>query len=361
MKIKYYKNFEEDRRPSMDQYANRLITHQSKKYKSHQIDFFKPKLNFFSKLILSKAWQMRYARYISYPNQIKKLPIHDIAHICDHQYGHIYPYLNSKLKFITVHDLVPLVFQKKLNKNPILGKFSLSKLKLFTKVFAISENTKNDIIKFTDCPEDKIEVIMETAEDFFDNNPIDKNDVCKKYNIPINKKKILISGNIFYKNIDIAYKVLEKLYQIDKDIIFIHIGSGNKNINISENIKNNVVRLPFIDKKEIPNIYKISDILFFPSIYEGFGMPLLEAMSCGTPVICSDNSSLPEVVGDVALMSNCNDVDKFTKNILEILNNNELYLSMVNKSQIRAKIFNPDKFHNNIIRIYQEELDKLDF
>lgn len=304
---------------------------------------------------------MRYARYMLYPNQIKKLPEHDIAHICDHQYGNLYPYLNSKLKFITVHDLVPLIFQEKLNKNPLLGKFSLSKLKLFTKVFAISKNTKNDIIKFTDCPEEKIEVIMESTEDFFDNSSIDKKKICKKYNIPFDKKKILISGNIFYKNNDVAYKVLEKLNHIDKNIIFIHIGSGNKNIKISDHLKNYVIKLPFVDKKEVPNIYKVIDILFFPSIYEGFGMPLLEAMSCGVPVICSNNSSLPEVVGDAALMSNCNDVEKFTIDILKILNDKELYLSMVNRSLKRAEIFNPSKFHDNIIKIYQEELDKLNF
>ncbi len=360
MKIKYYKNFVEDYRPSMDQYANRLIKHQSEKYKNFQIDFFQPKLNFFSKLILSNAWKMRYARYILYPSQIKKLPKHDIAHICDHQYGNLYPYLNSKLKFITVHDLIPLVFQKKLNKNPLLGKFSLSKLKLFTKVFTISENTKNDIIKFTDCPKEKIEVIMQTTEDFFNDSPIEKKNVCKKYNIPIDKKKILISGKNFYKNNEIAYKVLEKLNNINKNIILIHIGSGNKNINIPKYLKNYVIRLPFIDKKEISNIYKISDILFFPSIYEGFGTPLLEAMSCGIPVVCSNNSSLPEVVGDAALMSNCDDIDKFTKNIIEILNNKELYLSMSNKSLTRAKIFNPEKFHNNIIKIYKEELKKIE-
>ena len=67
---------------------------------------------------------MRYARYVSYPKQIKITSTH-IAHICDHQYAHLYPYINSNLKFITVHDLVPLVFEKKLKHNPKLFKFSL--------------------------------------------------------------------------------------------------------------------------------------------------------------------------------------------------------------------------------------------
>ena len=105
--------------------------------------------------------------------------------------------------------------------------------------------------------------------------------------------------------------------------------------------------------------------MFFPSIYEGFGTPLLEAMSCGIPVVCSNNSSLPEVVGDAALMSNCDDIDKFTKNIIEILNNKELYLSLANKSLTRAKIFKSsvesiNLFHNNIIKIYKEELKKIE-
>tara|TARA_Y100000746_G_C15435283_1_gene420365 strand:+ start:465 stop:1541 length:1077 start_codon:yes stop_codon:yes gene_type:complete len=357
MKIKYYLNFEKENRTSMDNYAQRLINYQKKNYKNSEIDFYKPKINYFSNLLLPKIWMMRYSRYISYPKQIKKIPMHDISHVCDHQYAHLFPYLNSKIKFVTVHDLIPLVFQKRLNKNPLLNKYTFSKLKFFTKVFARSENTKKDIVKYTDCPEKKIEVILDNAEDYFDNLPINKNDVLKKYNIPSDKKKILISGNIFYKNHNISYKVLKNLITINKNIIFVHIGCGKENI-VSSDIKNNIIQLPFVERKEIPSIYKICDVLFFPSIYEGFGLPILEAMSCGIPVVCSDNSSIPEVAGDAALMSSCNDIDKFTKNILYILNNEEVYLSMVNKSLLRSKNFSSDKFNNNIIRIYEEELNK---
>ena len=99
--------------------------------------------------------EMRYSRYVSYPKQIKKLPHHDIA-IFVIINMHLHPYINSSLKFITVHDLVPLVFEKKLKHNPKLLKFSLKNLKFFNKVFAISNNTKNDIIGYTDCPEEKL-------------------------------------------------------------------------------------------------------------------------------------------------------------------------------------------------------------
>ena len=86
-------------------------------------------------------------------------------------------------------------------------------------------------------------------------------------------------------------------------------------------------------------------------------MPILEAMICGIPVVCSNNSSLPEVAGDAAMMSDCYDVNKFTKNILEILSNNELYFSMVSKSIKRSKKFSSERFHSNILSIYEEEMD----
>lgn len=359
MKIIYYSNFDEENRVSMNAFAEKLTNNQRNIYQQGEIELYKPKINYISNSILPDLWKMRYARYISYPNQIKKLPLHDISHVCDHQYGHLYSHLNGKLKFITVHDLVPLIFHKKLKKNPILNKYSLSKLKYFTKVLAVSENTKRDILKFTDCPESKIEVINNHIENFFDNSPIDQNHILKKFNIPFNKKKILITGSIFYKNHEVSYKVLENILKTNNDIIFIHIGSNKEN-NIPNNLADKIIRIPFIERKEIPNIYKICDILFFPSIYEGFGLPLLEAMSCGIPVVCSDKSSIPEVIGEDALLSDCNNVEKFTADILNILNNKEFYLSMVTKSLQRAKKFNVERFYNNINRIYKEELKKID-
>ena len=82
----------------------------------------------------------------------------------------------------------------------------MSKLKLFAKVFTISENTKNDIIRFTDCPKEKIEVIMQTTEDFFNNSPIEKKMSVKNIIFRLIKKNINFWKN-FYKNNEIAYKV----------------------------------------------------------------------------------------------------------------------------------------------------------
>ena len=357
MKIKYYKNFLRDRRPSMDQYADQLFNYQSKNYTNHEISIFNPSEDYISKLIFSNKWKLRYLRYISYSRQVKILAKHDISHVCDQQYAQIVHSLNSKIKFITVHDLVPIVFQSKLKKKPYLSIHSLKYLKYYNKVFTISENTKKDILKYTDCPEEKISVILRSVESFFNRLPIDKKKICKKYNIPFDKKKILIAGNIFYKNINTSLQVLRELKKKRDDIIFIQIGSSNE-ITGEKIFDSNLIKVPFLKRDDLPSIYKICDVLFYPSIYEGFGMPILEAMSCGLPIVCSNNSSIPEVVGNAALLRSFDDIKNFANDLNEILNNNDLHAKLVNKSLNRAKIFNQEQFHNNLMKNYETELIK---
>ena len=119
MKVNYYLNFKEENRISMNQYSNRLIDD----FKSREnliINSIYPKINFISKF-LGTTNGLRYSRYISYPNQIKNIQGCDVAHVCDHQYAHIVNYINSKVKIITVHDLIPLVFAKEKKRNPLFN------------------------------------------------------------------------------------------------------------------------------------------------------------------------------------------------------------------------------------------------
>ena len=166
MKILYYFNYQEDYGVSMDIYSNLLFNYRKTNKKS-KFNKFTPKISLLYKLFGNNPNIMRYARYISYPLQIKKLPLHDIGHVCDHQYTHLHSKINAKVKFVTVHDLVPIIFHKRIGRWPYLNQYSLSKLKYFDKVIAVSQNTKKDILKYTDCPESKIKVLYLPVESFF--------------------------------------------------------------------------------------------------------------------------------------------------------------------------------------------------
>ena len=106
------------------------------------------------------------------------------------------------------------------------------------------------------------------------------------------------------------------------------------------------------------NLYNSVDCLFFPSYYEGFGRPPLEAMSCGLPVISSNIASLPEVLGDSGLLSHPNDVEAFYINILSIIENIDKKNKMITSGLVRAKLFNWKKNMEKTIEIYKSVLNK---
>lgn len=101
-------------------------------------------------------------------------------------------------------------------------------------------------------------------------------------------------------------------------------------------------------------IYNAVDLFVFPSLYEGFGIPPLEAMACGTPVITSNTSSLPEVVGDAAIQINPYDVEKFAEEMYEVLTNERLKEEMIRKGLERSKMFSWENSAKKTLKVYRE-------
>ncbi len=367
MRINYLANFKEDRRLSMDNYVDDLFDYQTKNTK-FEINKFIPKINSIYR-ILPELWMLRAARYISYSNLIKRLPHYDITHVIDHSYAHLVKNIKSKVKILTVHDLIPIIFEqqkikdiynletnKNLNKK-YLFRYSLKFFKYYDKIITPSSNTKKDILKFTDCPEHKLHVLhLNIPKDDFNNNEIQKELICKKYNISLKSKKILISGNGFYKNHITSIKVLENLLKKKYNVCLIWIGYKGELKHIE--YKNFIHKLPIIKKNELPSIYKICDILLFPSLYEGMGILPIEAMKTGIPIVTSNTSSIPEIVGDAGIKCDPTDVNLISQKIIHLLSDEKYYNQKVKEGLERAKLFNYDNMHKQILNIYKEELSK---
>ena len=349
MKINLFGNFKEENRTSMDNYADDHL-YFLKKYSSNDINSIIPKFNnFFGQNNLG----FRLNRYFFYPQLVKKIQFADVAHIVDHQYAHLVKYINSKIKIITVHDLIPEIFSKFLKKKPYLLRYSLKHLKYFDKIIATSKNTKTDIMKYTDCSENKIKVLYQTAKDFFNTASINKLDLLKNFNLPIEPIKILITGKNFYKNTETSLKILTKLLEKNINVIFVHL--GGEQLNYLH--KNKIFKINHCSKEDVARLYKVIDILLFPSLYEGYGMPCLEAMLSGVPIVCSKNSSIHEIVGDAALMCDAENVDCFVNNIIQLLNNKNLYNQKKQQGIERAKIFiDAENYTKDLVNIYQDLL-----
>ena len=206
---------------------------------------------------------------------------------------------------VTIHDLTHLLFPEFLpNKFAYFyAKFMIwIALKKADKVITVSQNTKNDILKMFKVNPDKIEVIYNgEGEEYIKKEKKDIQYLYTKFNIPENKKIIMYVGNLKpHKNLERLLEAYSKIENREETCLVL-VGKAFQNYSVLEEkekkleIKNQVIHTGIVTQEELVDLYNLADLFVFPSLYEGFGIPVLEALACGTPVICSNTSSIPEV------------------------------------------------------------------
>ncbi|MDP3900228.1 MAG: glycosyltransferase family 1 protein [bacterium] len=271
---------------------------------------------------------------------------------------------NTK-KIITIHDLSFLHFkhffasrQNFWHRNINVGKM----LKKFDKIIAVSQNTKQDIIDLCNIPEKRIEVIYSgISQEFTKISDQEKLDIIReKYKLP--EKFILYLGNLEpRKNIEGIIEAYGQ-YRENNDTfakydLVIAGGQSWKYRSIYETTKNNaywrdIHFLNYIDRKDKVGLYNLASLFLFPSFYEGFGFPPLEAAACGTPVIASNTSSLPEILQDAAILVNPYHIEEIANSIAEVLNNENLKSLLIQKGIERAKKFTWEKCARAVINTF---------
>lgn len=228
---------------------------------------------------------------------------------------------------LTVHDLSYIKYPNTFTKSRLIyGKiFIKDSVKRADKIIAVSESTKRDIINYYGIQEEKIFVTHLGARDIFKPATINEIELIKKkYNL---NKYILAVGTIEpRKNLLRLIKAFNNVSsKIDEEIKLVLVGkSGWKNEDIFKEIDKNSQRIIFTDyitDQELKCLYSGCELFVYPSLYEGFGLPVLEAMSCGSKVVTSNISSLPEITGNIATLINPSDIDEISEGILKELNN----------------------------------------
>lgn len=280
----------------------------------------------------------------------------DIIHFPNH-----YAALNSKIpSVVTFHDIYVL-------KNPDAfplsqvkySQFILPKvIKSASKIIAISNFTKMEMLNHFDIDEGKIKVVNQGVNAAFKpiNDEKSLNEVELKYNLP--KNFILYVGAIEpRKNVDKLIEAFDIVRDsIDISLVIVSFG-GWKNKNIfrlinSSRYKKHIHLLGYVTDDDLPKIYNLAITFVYPSIYEGFGLPLLEAMSCGCPVIGTNNTVANEVVGDAGILLDSTDINLLANSILFMTE--KLTFERYKSSGIeRAKYFSWDKCANETFELYQ--------
>ncbi len=218
-------------------------------------------------------------------------------------------------------------------------------------IITISEFSKKEIMKYLGIPKDKI-TVMPCGVDFSIYHPnysVDEvNKVVEKYNI--DSPYILYLGTLEpRKNIERLIQAYGKLSEEKKNLpklvlagrkgwMYESIFKTVKTLNLEEKI----IFTGYVDEKDAPILMKGAEIFLFPSIYEGFGMPPLEAMACGTPVLVSNVSSLPEVVGDAGIQVNPFSIESIKNGMEYLINNKEKRLELSLRGIQKSKAFTWD-------------------
>lgn len=286
---------------------------------------------------------------------------YDLYHISNQNMSILNYHSNISKNIITVHDIIYYRYPENSLKK-IFGKSAYKGLKNSNFLISISNFTKNDLIKYFNIPEEQIKVIYHGIDKMFTPlKPACFEDIYTNYNLDRNFLYILhIGSNAPRKNLPVLLKAFYKLindFNI-KNVRLLKINNIDYELIKRLNLENYVKVIDLVLEEDLPKFYNLADVFVFPSIYEGFGFPPLEAMACGTPVITSNTSSLPEVVGDAGIMLDPMDVDGFAKAIYEVLTNEGLRQDMIKKGLEQSKKFSWEKAAKETLEVYREVVGK---
>jgi len=325
------------------------------------LDIYKSNKEVIVPLPSFKPLQGLFWRYVLLPRKLKSQNL-DLVH--DPRGIGIFSFDMPFKKVITIHDLSSLLYPsiniRGMWAHKLLG---AKTIKNVNKVITISEFTKHEVMKYLKAPEGKIKVIYNgKGERFKLLNQKEIAEVKEKYNLTF--RFILFVGVLQpRKNIPTLIKAYYKLRKDGgKYKLVIAGGKGWQYKEIFETIKRlnlqkDVIFTGHIPDDDLPKLYNAADLFVFPSVYEGFGIPPLEAMACGIPVITSNASSLPEVVGDAGIMIDPYDVNGLAKAMHEVLNNEELKEDMIKKGLERAKMFGWERCAKETLEVYEEVIE----
>jgi glycosyltransferase involved in cell wall biosynthesis len=250
---------------------------------------------------------------------------------------------------ITVYDMIHERYPNLFPPDDITVEAKKRAILAAETIICISHNTKRDLLERYNISESKV-VVTHLAADI---------NINQSYNselVPAQPYFLYVGGRTGYKNFDVLLQAFSKIASVQPDISLCVTGYPFNSIEkqyISElGIDNRIVHCGFASDAQLAKLYRCSAAFVYPSLYEGFGIPPLEAMSCGGVVVASDCSSIPEVVGDAGMLFNPNAIGDLTDILLFLLDNPLERDHLITKGLERSKQFSWEKTAAQTFNIY---------
>ena len=283
-----------------------------------------------------------------------------------HTPHYVLPPLTPCRSIVTIHDCIHLVFPQYLSSrlaHAYARAVFWTAAHRASRILTVSEASKQDILRFFRIPDDKVTVIYNAiAKHFFEAPPPEEiARVRERYQL--DGRFVMYAGNVKpHKNLDRLIEAFGLLRQ-DTDHKDLRLLISGSEISRYATLRRSVHRynlhqhvrfLGYQSEKTLAALYRLADVFVFPSLYEGFGLPPLEAMASGTPVVVSNVSSLPEIVGDAGVLVNPYDAESIADGMRQVLDDGALSQDLTTRGLARARSFSWPASVKRIREIYSE-------
>lgn len=365
LRVTVLHNYGDERQPSMRLYAERLGDALLREGVS--VTRLRPPA------IVPEAWRARsaawakldiqFGRFAVYPRLVRNIDA-DVIHVIDHGQAYLLGAIDPKRTVVTCHDVILLALAHgRIGSLPVppialqILNLSLEHMKRAAAIIADSEQTKRDLVAFIGLRPERITVIAPGLNQPFAPDP--ERGVETRRRLQLGDGPLVLHiGRTFYKNIPGVLRVIAGLRAQGIPARFVRTGRplGGDERDLAERlgILDAVVELRGVPDEELPGLYNAVDLLLFPSLYEGFGWPPLEAMASGTPVVCSRAGSLGDVVGDAALTADPENIAALTWHSAAVLTDERLRRSLVDRGLAHVEQFSWAHTAVQLIDVYRD-------
>ncbi|NOU92955.1 glycosyltransferase [Paenibacillus sp. LMG 31456] len=319
--------------------------------------------------LINSVYPYKVIRRLCKPNFFYQMPYDILAkNKADIYHGTNFTYTPSvKAKsIITIHDLAYMRYPESTSDRIYKhhSNWVPFSARQCDQIIAVSQQTKSDIIELLNIPENKVDVVYHAAGDNFQFVPYTAS-ILEKYNLP--EKYILFVGTLEPRKNLLgllkAFYLLKKEYSCSEKLVIVG-AKGWKFTPIFEWVQEHyleeeVIFTGFIDDEDLPGLYSAASVFVMPSIYEGFGLPLLEAMQCRTPVIGSNVSSIPEIIGEAGMLLAPDDPMAWAEGMYGIVSDSTVRETYSQLAFERSKQFTWDKAAAETKQVYEKVLGNL--
>jgi glycosyltransferase involved in cell wall biosynthesis len=307
------------------------------------------------------ARALRWNRFVSFPRSLR--PPARGFHILVHAHANLIRRLPRERTVITVHDIMPVLkwrgrLAASRGRPPLFNLWSFSHLRRAAAIAADSHATKQDLVEVLACDPARIHVIPPGIDACF--RPYSSEEraaALTRLNLAgEERKRILLSGHQFYKNHDVSRQAIRAvagngLFKIE--VLWLS-ASDDDGRAMAESTGVPVRVYRDLTRAQVTDVYNAADVLLFPSIYEGFGWPPLEAMACGVPVVTSTARALAETTTGAALAAEPGDWERFAGLVLDVLSDSTQVASLRERGLIRASRYTWDVAARRLIELYRQ-------